>query len=49
MTMVFYLHTKQSFVCTKIRNNTVLPAEDILMHICWFNKELVLTRVTDID
>ena len=41
MTMIFYLHTRQLFLCTKMRNNTFLAAEDILMHIYWLNKEFV--------
>ena len=39
--MVFYLHTRQSFLCTKMKNNTFLAAEDILTHIYWLNKEFV--------
>ena len=45
MTMIFYLHTMQSFLCTKRRNNTFLAAEDILTHIHWLNKEFLLTHL----
>ena len=41
MTMIFYLHTRQSFLCTKMKNNSFLAADDILTHIYWLNKEFV--------